>query len=115
MIRDYMEEKDSACDPPLSWWFTLVALDAIAIEISAVVRRLQGLKTLLVEQADMLSFLIGTLFSLRNVEGPLDENTFALRSSSDLYVTRCKFSSTLLVLLSIVATRDLFLWEPLIT
>lgn len=49
VICQYFEDKEAACDPPLTWWVLMLTLDSIATEITAVVRRLQGLKTLLQE------------------------------------------------------------------
>lgn len=70
VICEYFEEKSSPCAPDAAWWVGLISLDAVATEISTVVERLQGKKTLVQEQEKEISFLLGTLSALGNVQGP---------------------------------------------
>lgn len=91
-ICDYMNEKEVDCDPPQPWWVVLVGLDAIETEIGTIVYHLR-LKPLLEEQADHLSFLVGTLSALGEVEDPLGEQGSAIRSASSKYVSRGSFAS----------------------
>lgn len=78
VICEYFEQKSASCAPSDSWWVVTITVNAIASEITVVVRRLQGLKTLLQEQEDQIKKLCRTLAGLVSVEGPLDENEMSL-------------------------------------
>lgn len=74
----YLEEKNPACTPTAIWWvYNMLALDRVATELTDVVTRLQGLTTLLSQQAAQLQALIVTLNGLCRISGPHDEAAIA--------------------------------------
>lgn len=71
VVREHLDAKGAACEPPLSWWVLTVGLNAVACEVSTSVCRLQGMRTRLDEQKEEIENIVQTLTSLGGVEGPL--------------------------------------------
>lgn len=76
-IVEYLDAKDPACKPSLSWWITLVCLDAVAGILAGTYSRLQGLSTLLSQQYAQFEQLCAELSEGCTVTGPLSEEDIA--------------------------------------
>lgn len=63
-VFDYVDVKKPACTPPPSWWVKLLAIHAVATEITSAVKSLQELSTLLNEQKSQIEGFIQSLMSL---------------------------------------------------
>jgi hypothetical protein len=68
----------AVCTPPATWWIVAITLDAVAGEISIVIKRLQGLMTVLSQQKAQLQGLAEKLKSLCEVRGPHDDSTLSM-------------------------------------
>jgi hypothetical protein len=78
VICEYLEQKQPPCTPPATWWIVTITLDAVAGKISIVVKRLQGLRTVLSQQKAQLQRLAEKLKSLCEVRGPHDDSTLSM-------------------------------------
>lgn len=119
-ISEYLDEKNPACKPDVVWWVVLIGLDSVASVLSKVVKRLQGLSTLLGEQKAQLEelvvtlcksellyehccssapanvLLLGSLGELCPVSGPHNESTLAqLMANEQTHVVRGAYSAKL--------------------
>ena len=72
-VRQYLDEKQPACSPPLIWWMFLFALNAFVEEANSVFVSLQGLNTLLSQQRCRLLALVETYCRMSGMKGPLIE------------------------------------------
>ena len=72
-VRQYLDEKQHACSPPLICWMFLFALNAFVEEANSVFVSLQGLNTLLYQQRCRLLALVETYCRMSGMKGPLTE------------------------------------------
>jgi hypothetical protein len=78
VICEYLEQKQPPCTPPATWWIVTITLDAVAGEISIVIKCLQGLRTVLSQQKAQRQGLAEKLKSLCEVRGPHDDSTLSM-------------------------------------
>ena len=99
-VLQYLDQKKPSCTPPKAWWVQVLALDRVALEISRTVQALQGLTTLISQQASRIQELVERLSMLCTVDGPVDPVTLVTLEDSVLHVVRGSYS------VSLYATRQ---------
>jgi hypothetical protein len=83
-LFEYFAEKKPSCEPPLSWWAMLLAVEAFMEPVDICFKSLQGLTTIISEQDDLLQSLVSSLRAMLVMEGPLlPTNLIAKRTSGD--------------------------------
>ena len=112
-ICEYLDEKKPACTPSLAWWIQLLALDAVASEITAVVSSLQGLSTLLNQQKTQLEELIQSLMSLCPVQGPSNDKILVEIGGAGDHVIRGSFSVALADVRTFIEDQGNFVMDAL--
>jgi hypothetical protein len=82
----HFAEKKRACEPPTEWWVVVIAIQAMVERIEKTFTAMQGLKTLVCEQRQLLTVLEHDLKARCNIQGPMtDEETeaFSLALTND--------------------------------
>lgn len=112
-VTSYLEEKNPACKPSVSWWIVALCLDAVATELADTYSRLQGLTTLLSQQYAQFGELCANLSELCAVSGPLSDDSIAQLDPAVPHVRRGAYVVTCANALSFVRDQGLFVLTSL--
>jgi hypothetical protein len=82
----HFAQKKPACEPSTEWWLVVISIQALVERIEKTFTAMQGLKTLVCEQRQLLTVLEHDLKTRCNIRGPMtDEETadFSLALTND--------------------------------
>jgi hypothetical protein len=95
-LFEHFGEKNPPCEPPLSWWVVLLAVEAYMAPVDICFQSLQGFTTIISEQDDLLHSLVSSLRALLVMEGPLSPTSLSFKRTSgdDRNVLGAEFATT---------------------
>jgi hypothetical protein len=79
---EHFGERKPTCEPPLSWWVVLLAVEANMAQVDICFQSLQGLTTTFSEQDDLLHSVVSSLRAPLVTEGPLSPTSLSFKRTS---------------------------------